>query len=251
MNKDQKLLAEAYSRILKEANLEAMTPEEREAYEAELDKKESYKDSLQGHNEGSMELDSTVDLEAIADFLNQNDVWSGAPAKGSGGWYVHNSEVVNDDAEGGYTGISVKLVPGNKGLTAYNKKSESTLFPWPLKASDVEAYMQHSAAELHDEEEESSSNFIQQVKTQADRNTYFIGKTNAGKLYAVIAEYDKYSDGDRWIEEENYYYQVEGEEKGKYIPDKQARELIKQIATNNPELNKHVYPEILDYYRKN
>ncbi|NDB84739.1 MAG: hypothetical protein EB127_18840, partial [Alphaproteobacteria bacterium] len=70
MNKDQKLLAEAYSRVLKEANLDKMSPEEREAYEAELDKKESYKDYLHGHNEGPAELDSTVDLEVIADFLN-------------------------------------------------------------------------------------------------------------------------------------------------------------------------------------
>jgi hypothetical protein len=218
MNKDQKLLAEAYNRILKEAS-----------------------------------LNSTVDLEAIADFLNQNDVWSGAPAKGSGGWFVHNSEVVNDDAEGGYTGISVKLIPSEKGLTAYNKKSESFLFPWPVKASDIEAYMQQSASGLQDEDAENitSTDFIQQIKSLADRHTYFIGKTNDGKLYAVIAEYDRYSDGDRWIDEENYYYQVEGEEKGKYISDKQAKELIKQIAINHPELNKHVYQEVLNHYRKN
>ncbi len=36
--------------ILKEANLDAMSPEERDAYEAELDKKEAYKDYLAGHN---------------------------------------------------------------------------------------------------------------------------------------------------------------------------------------------------------
>jgi hypothetical protein len=250
MNKDQKLLAEAYSRILKEANLEAMTPEEREAYEAELDKKESYKDYLQRHNEESAVLDSTVDLEAIADFLNQNDVWSGAPAKGSGGWYVHNSEVVNDDAEGGYTGISVKLVPGNKGLTAYNKKSESTLFPWPLKASDVEAYMQHSAAELHDEGEEGSNDFIEQIKAKAGtKNYYYFGRTEDGKMYAIIAEFDRYSDGDRWIDEEDYYYQAEGEEKGKYISDEKAKALIKQIAVNYADLNKHIPSEVLEFYR--
>jgi hypothetical protein len=216
MNKDQKLLTEAYNRILK-------------------------KDSLS----------STVDLEAIADFLNQNDVWSGAPTKGSGGWFVHNSEVVNDDAEGGYTGISVKLVPSNEGLTAYNKKSESTLFPWPVKASDVEAYMQQSASKLHDEGAENTNPaaFIQQIKALADKHTYFIGKTNDGKLYAVIAEYDRYSDGDRWIDEENYYYQVEGEEKGRYISDEKAKGLIKQIAINYPELNKHVHQEIFNYYK--
>jgi hypothetical protein len=97
----------------------------------------------------------------------------------------------------------------------------------------------------------SFADFIQQIKSLADRHTYFIGKTDNRKLYAVIAEYDKYDDGDRWIEEENFFYQVEGEETGKYISDKQAKALIKQIAINYPELNNHVYQEVLDYYRKN
>ncbi|NDB84802.1 MAG: hypothetical protein EB127_19155 [Alphaproteobacteria bacterium] len=116
MNKDQKLLAEAYSRILKEA-----------------------------------ELDSTVDLEAIADFLNQNDVWSGSPAKGSGGWYVNNSAVTNDDAEGGYSGISVSFVPGDNGLTAYDNESSSVQpikFEWPVSAQALEKYMQSKTSNL-------------------------------------------------------------------------------------------------------
>jgi hypothetical protein len=217
MNKDQKLLAEAYSRVLKEDSLEY-----------------------------------TVDLEAIADFLNQNDVWSGSPAKGSGGWYVHNSEVVNDDAEGGYTGISVKLVPSDEGLTAYDKEAKPTLFPWPVKASDVEAYMQHSAAELHDEGEEGSNNFIEQIKAKAGtKNYYYLGKTEDGKMYAIIAEFDRYSDGDRWIDEEDYYYQAEGEEKGKYISDEKAKALIKQMVVNFRNLNKHLDSRILDYYKEN
>jgi hypothetical protein len=151
MNKDQKLLAEAYSRILKEANLEAMSPEERDAYEAELDKKESYKDYLHGHNEGPAELDSTVDLEAIADFLNNNEVWSGSPARGSGGWYVNNSAVTNDDAEGGYSGISVSFVPGDSGLTAYDNESSAVRpikFEWPVPAQSLEKYMQSKTSRL-------------------------------------------------------------------------------------------------------
>jgi hypothetical protein len=151
MNKDQKLLAEAYSRILKEANLDKMSPEERDTYEAELDKKESYKDNLAGHNNEPAELESTVDLEAIADFLNQNDVWSGSPAKGSGGWYVNNSAVTNDDAEGGYSGISVSLVPGDNGLTAYDNASSAIKpikFEWPVSAQALEKYMQSKSSNL-------------------------------------------------------------------------------------------------------
>jgi hypothetical protein len=116
MNKDQKLLAEAYESILKEANLE-----------------------------------STVDLEAIANFLNQNDVWSGSPAKGSGGWYVNNSAVTNDDAEGGYSGISVSLVPGDNGLTAYDNASSAIkpiIFEWPVSVQALEKYMQSKTSNL-------------------------------------------------------------------------------------------------------
>jgi hypothetical protein len=116
MNKDQKLIAEAYGRILKEANLE-----------------------------------STVDLEAIANFLNQNDVWSGSPAKGSGGWYVNNSAVTNDDAEGGYSGISVSLVPGDNGLTAYDNASSAIkpiIFEWPVSVQALEKYMQSKTSNL-------------------------------------------------------------------------------------------------------
>ena len=116
MNKDQKLLAEAYENILKEANLE-----------------------------------STVDLEAIADFLNQNEVWSGSPAKGSGGWYVNNSAVTNDDAEGGYSGISVSFVPGDNGLTAYDNASSAVQpikFEWPVSAQALEKYMQSKTSNL-------------------------------------------------------------------------------------------------------
>jgi hypothetical protein len=116
MNKDQKLIAEAYGRILKEDNLE-----------------------------------STVDLEAIANFLNQNDVWSGSPAKGSGGWYVNNSAVTNDDAEGGYSGISVSFVPGDNGLTAYDNASSAIkpiIFEWPVSVQALEKYMQSKTSNL-------------------------------------------------------------------------------------------------------
>jgi hypothetical protein len=151
MNKDQKLIAEAYKKVLGEnarrsaAGLDMdglMADEER--YEKELDKKEAYKASLQRHNENPMELDSTVDLEAIADFLNDNRIWSGAPVKGAGGWYVNNSFVTNDDAEGGYSGISVSFVPGENGLTAYDNASSAVkpiTFEWPVSVHDLKKYM--------------------------------------------------------------------------------------------------------------
>jgi hypothetical protein len=99
-------------------------------------------------------LNPTVDLEAIADFLNKHEVYSGAPVKGSGGWYVHNSEVVNDDAEGGYSGISIRIVPEKNGLVFHNKLQGSdryikTLISWPVEAKHVETYMQNRSAELH------------------------------------------------------------------------------------------------------
>jgi hypothetical protein len=158
MNKDQKLIAESYSKVLREnarrsaAGLDMdglMADQER--YERELDKKEAYKDSLQRHNENPRELDSTVDLEAIADFLNDNEVWSGSPAKGSGGWYVNNSFVTNDDAEGGYSGISVSFVPGDSGLTAYDNESgavQPIKFEWPVSAQALEKYMQSKSSRL-------------------------------------------------------------------------------------------------------
>ena len=158
MNKDQKLIAEAYNKVLGEnarrsaAGLDMdglMADQER--YEKELDKKEAYKASLQGHNEGPAELESTVDLEAIADFLNNNEVWSGSPARGSGGWYVNNSFVTNDDAEGGYSGISVSFVPGDNGLTAYDNESSAVkpiIFEWPVSAHALEKYMQTKSSRL-------------------------------------------------------------------------------------------------------
>jgi len=121
MNKDQKLLAEAYEDVQASQMKSAST------------------------------LDSTVDLEAIADFLNQNKVWPGAPVKGAGGWYVNNSAVTNDDAEGGYTGISVSLVPGDSGLTVYDNESSAVkpiILEWPITAQDVEKYMQSKTSRL-------------------------------------------------------------------------------------------------------
>jgi len=120
MNKDQKLLAEAY-------------------------------EDVQASQKSVSTLDSTVDLEAIADFLNNNRIWSGAPAKGAGGWYVNNSAVTNDDAEGGYSGISVSFVPGDNGLTAYDNASSAVqpiTFEWPVTAQALEKYMQTKSSRL-------------------------------------------------------------------------------------------------------
>ncbi len=107
------------------------------------------------------------------------------------------------------------------------------------------------------EESTDSNNFIDQIKAKtkdssmgSQSKTSFFGKTDDGRVYTVIAEYDRYSDGDRWIDEEDYYYQVEGEEKGKYISEEQAMALLKQIATNHSNLNNHLDSRILDFYKK-
>jgi len=97
-------------------------------------------------------LNPTVDLEEIASFLNKHEVWSGSPAKGAGGWYVNDNEVVNDDAEGGYSGISVRIVPEKRGLIMLEKQptgtDSKTLFYWPVKASSIETIMQRKTSRL-------------------------------------------------------------------------------------------------------
>ena len=91
-------------------------------------------------------LNHTVDLEEIANFLNQNEIYNGAPVRGAGGWYVHNSEVTNDDAEGGYSGVSVFFSPEEEGLLARKKveadKYVNTQFKWPIEAKQLEQFMQ-------------------------------------------------------------------------------------------------------------
>ena len=127
MNKDQKLLAEAYSDI-------------------------QFTQRKKPFLEKPGRLNPTVNLEEIASFLNDNEVYSGAPVKGAGGWYVHNSEVVNDDAEGGYSGISVRIIPEKRGLIMLEKlpsgNDTKTLFYWPVQAKDLETVMQKKSSNL-------------------------------------------------------------------------------------------------------
>jgi len=82
--------------------------------------------------------------------MNDHGVWTGAPVKGAGSWYVHNSEVVNDDAEGGYTGISVRIVPEKRGLVVIEKLRSGgntrTLISWPVSAKHLETVMQNKTA---------------------------------------------------------------------------------------------------------
>ena len=82
-----------------------------------------------------------------------------------------------------------------------------------------------------------TSGFEAQIKSLAGPNYYTIGKTPEGKKYGVIQEYDKYDDGDRWIEEINYRLEVEGE-LGKYISDAKGKELMAKARQECPELNK-------------
>ncbi len=78
------------------------------------------------------------------------------------------------------------------------------------------------------------SDFEDKIKSLAGPNYYAIGKTPEGKKYGVIQEYDKYDDGDRWIEEVNYRLEVEGEP-GKYISDAMGKELMAKARQEYPE----------------
>jgi len=101
-------------------------------------------------------------------------------------------------------------------------------------------------AEMYEQVAANVSNFEAKIKSRADNNSYVFGMTPEGKKYAVIEEYDKYDDGDRWIEEVNYYYEVEGEN-GKYISDALGKELFKKSYGEYSEMNKHVSPEVMKY----
>jgi hypothetical protein len=79
-----------------------------------------------------------------------------------------------------------------------------------------------------------------------EHHLYLFGKTSDGKVYGVVKETDTYSDGDRWIDEVEHFYQVEGEE-GKYVSDKLGKSLI-QHAGEYPELNKHINKDDFDYF---
>lgn len=108
MNKDSKMLFEAY-KALKENKLENMSPEEREAYETELDKKESYKDSLTRHNSEDAEANNLVPAEEFmnrinkefkSDYNNSHTVYFGKITEGerTGQMYalVYSSEKYDD-----------------------------------------------------------------------------------------------------------------------------------------------------------
>lgn len=71
MNKDSKLLFEAYKTI-KENKLENMSPEEREAYEAKLDKEEAYDASLVGHNNEEAEVSDLVEPQTFIDQIKKD-----------------------------------------------------------------------------------------------------------------------------------------------------------------------------------
>jgi len=84
------------------------------------------------------------------------------------------------------------------------------------------------------------------ASTRDTPHFYVFGKTDDGKLYGVVQETDTYSDGDRWIDEVEHFYQVEGEE-GKYISDELGKQLIRR-AGDFPELNKQHDKDDLEYY---
>jgi hypothetical protein len=101
-------------------------------------------------------------------------------------------------------------------------------------------------------ENNGGAELIKRIEAKAGASTrdtphfYAFGKTGDGRLYGVVQEADTYSDGDRWIDEVDYFYQVEGEE-GKYISDEEGKQLKKR-AGDFPELNKHMDIDELEYY---
>lgn len=92
-------------------------------------------------------------------------------------------------------------------------------------------------AEAYNNIVSGTSDFEAKIKSLAGSNHYALGKTPEGKKYAVIEEYDKYDDGDRWIVETNYRLEIEGEE-ARYISDAKGRELMAKARHEHPELNK-------------
>jgi len=90
----------------------------------------------------------------------------------------------------------------------------------------------------------TSANFIAQKKEQFKNSSYFFGMTGDGKPYVVVEEYDKYSDGDRWFEDVNHYFEVEGQ-KGIYVSENQGKALIKKAYQEHPELNQHIDPQVM------
>lgn len=108
MNKDAKLLAEAYEDI-------------------------QFTQRKKPFLEKPGRLNPTSDLEKIADFLNSNEVYSGSPVKGSGGWFVSGDAVHNDDAEGGQY-LSVRIVPDKKGLIVIDSDGIKVQYSWPVEA---------------------------------------------------------------------------------------------------------------------
>ena len=117
MNKDAKLLAEAYDDI----------------------------QFTRSFKEKPGRLNPTADAEKIAEFLNSNEVYSGAPVKGAGGWHAQEGAVHNDDAEGGHY-LSVKIVPEKRGLLVHHNMGEGrvrkTLYYWPVEAKHLNQQLQ-------------------------------------------------------------------------------------------------------------
>lgn len=117
MNKDAKLLAEAYDEIKFTRTFKEMPGR----------------------------LNPTAEAEKIAEFLNSNEVYSGAPVKGAGGWVASEGAVYNNDAEGGQR-LSVKIVPEKRGLIVHHKMSNGgirkTLYSWPVEARHLNQQLQ-------------------------------------------------------------------------------------------------------------
>lgn len=84
--------------------------------------------------------------------------------------------------------------------------------------------------------------FQTRIKKMAGKDYYVFGMTPDGRTYAVIDVYEKYDDGDRWFEEINSYYWIEGDDRGQWISRDEARELKERALREHPELNDVGYP---------
>lgn len=107
-----------------------------------------------------------------------------------------------------------------------------------------------AAGALSDDEDEERPEFVTQVLKGLDSGRYYavFGITpdgeNKGKMYAAIREDDKYTDGDRWFYETNYYIKHEGSDKMQSLKDAEGQELMKATYNQFANFNKHIDPRV-------
>lgn len=103
----------------------------------------------------SDKLQKTADLETIADFLNLNDIPTGAPVAGVGGWQAGEDAVYNNDGEGGFY-LSVKVKPTEEGIVLYSTIKDTPVLKrllFPVHASLVKNFIKRVQSANREENE--------------------------------------------------------------------------------------------------